>query len=161
MGENPVKKPKKRNVKRQSKPQLPILPGLSSLNIAKMLSHFMTFRSTIRDLSSSLQRMERMLDSTYQMFEIAQHIMVQKPNRRLPALPQPKSKTTYDHEDAPIINLPSEDEDLPNPPFAELFKHFDPQLLMQILKSPMVQGMLSQFLTQPKSASARIRKKQR
>ena len=53
----------------------PILPAFSSLNISKMLSHFMTFRSTIRDLSSSLQRMEKMLDSAYQMFEITQNII--------------------------------------------------------------------------------------
>ena len=61
-------------------------PGpLSSLNLANILGHFLTVRSVIKDLSTSLERLENILDSLYQMFEIAQTLMAQK--RRTPDVP--------------------------------------------------------------------------
>lgn len=152
---------KKRTATPKESLQPPILSGLSSINIAKMLSHFMTFRSTIKDLSVSLQRMEKMLDSTYQMFEIAQTMMDHKSNpKQFPAPVRKKQpRQDPDQEEIPIINLP-QDDSVPQSPFSQLFRHFDPQLFMQILKSPMAQRLFSQLLAQPKNASARIRKKQ-
>lgn len=138
----------------------PILPGLSSVNTAKMLSYFMTFRSTVKELSSSLRRMEKMLDSTYQMFEIAQHVMNQKKNiQPLPFSSTPSTQSPVPkNEEIPVIELP-DDEESP-PPLAEVLSRFNPRLLYDLLKSPIVQQLISQLFAQPQKTSYRPKRKQ-
>lgn len=133
---------------------VPILQPLSSPNISKMLSHFMTFRSTIRELSQSLQRMEKMLDSTYQMFEIAQNIMTRR--NRPPLLPEPdRNPPQNEQENLPIIDLPDNNEGPIDSPFAHLFRQIDPRFLFQLLQSPFVQRFISQFFAAPNKTAAK------
>lgn len=161
---------KRRIVKKRPAPKKvnhpPILPAFSSQNISKMLSHFMTFHSAIRNLSSSLQRMEKMLDSTYQMFEIAQNMIgkrKQPSQSLLPSNPE-RNDPNEKKEDFPLINLPEENETPVNSPFAHLFQQLDPRFLFQILQSPLVQRFISQFFAAPNKTVSRakypIRRKQ-
>lgn len=113
----------------------------------------MTFRSTIRELSQSLQRMEKMLDSTYQMFEIAHNIMTKR--NRPSLLPEPEKSPLHDKQDnVPIINLPDDKEGPIDSPFAHLFRQIDPRFLFQLLQSPFVQRFISQFLAAPNKTAA-------
>src|SRR5690606_40723671 len=80
----PRKRKRKKAAKSERLPAVGPAP-LSSLNLANILSHFLTVRSMIKELSTSLERLENILDSLYQMFEIAQTLMVQR--RRTPGRP--------------------------------------------------------------------------
>ena len=73
---------------------------LSSLNLANILGHFLTIRSVIKDLSTSLKRLENILDSLYQMFEIAQTLMAQK--QRTPGRPPPSPDPSTQHQKIPL-----------------------------------------------------------
>lgn len=154
---------KRRSVRKHPVPKNikhpPILPAFSSLNISKMLSQFMTFRSMIQDLSSSLQRMEKMLDSAYQMFEITQNFIGTRNQSRQSLLPtNPDRKPSSDNEeDLPMINLPPDQESPIQSPFAQLFRQIDPRFLFQLLQSPLVQRLISQFFTAPQKSASRIK----
>lgn len=122
-----------------------------------MLSHFMTFRSAIRDLSSSIQRMEKILDTTYQMFEIVQSVM-KKRQQPIQSLlpPNPESQSPLEpNEDYPLINLPAENESPSAPSFSKLFSQIDPNLFIQILQSPMIQRLISQLFASPNHVSSK------
>lgn len=157
---SPQKRVHKKRLVQKETVHPPILPGLSSVNTAKMLSYFMTFRSTVKELSSSLKRMEKMLDSTYQMFEIAQQVMNQKNVKSLPfssMTPTPEQSPAQPDEEIPVIELPDNE---PPPRLAEIFNRFDPRLLYDLLKSPIIQQLISQLFTQPQKTSYRTRRKQ-
>ena len=47
------------------------LPPMTSEHIAKVLSGFMTLRSTIKTLSKSIQKLENIMDSAYKIFELS------------------------------------------------------------------------------------------
>jgi hypothetical protein len=137
--------------------ETPKLPPLSSRNIAQILSHFMTFRSTISDLSSSLQRIEKMLDSTYQIFEIAHLAIGQRGGpRRLPGFFKRNNERQQEGQ-VPVINLPDEDT-APNASLAPLLQNFDPQLIMRILRSPLAQRLISQLFSQPQAMTSSHKK---
>jgi len=153
---------KKRAIKKQpiseNTHRSPIVPGFSSLNISKMLSHFVTFRSAIRDLSSSIQRMEKILDTTYQMFEIVQNVMNQRHHPPIQSLlpPDPESQHSFEaKEEFPLMKLPKEENESA-PPFSQLLRQIDPNIIIQILQSPIVQRFLSQFLAAPNKVSPKI-----
>ncbi|GAA5345696.1 hypothetical protein CLV97_11775 [Planifilum fimeticola] len=121
---------------------------LSSLNLANILSHFLTVRSVIKDLSTSLKRLENILDSLYQMFEIAQTFMAQKqrePGRPLlrlvPPRTQKKSPFGWGEDDSPSGDSPS-NSPVPFP------GNIDINQIMALLQSPLVQNLLSQWMKQ-------------
>ena len=117
----------------------------------------MTFRSAIRDLSSSIQRMEKILDTTYQMFEIVQSVM-KKRQQPIQSLlpPNPESQSPLEpNEDYPLINLPAENESPSAPSFSKLFSQIDPNLFIQILQSPMIQRLISQLFASPNHVSSK------
>lgn len=154
--------PRKRTVKKplvvDNDHRSPILPAFTSVNISKMLSHFMTFRSAIRDLSSSIQRMEKMLDTTYQMFEIV-HNVIKHRHQPIQSLLPPELESPHANEpkdDFPFMNRPSENESNSPPSFSQLFSQIDPNFFIQLLKSPMFQRLISQFLASPKNASLKV-----
>src|SRR5690606_35520546 len=90
--------PRKRNRKKAAKSErLPAVgpAPLSSLTLTNSLSHFLTVRSKIKELSSSRKRLETILDSLSQMFEIAHTLMVQRrrtPGRLFLRLLPPRNK---------------------------------------------------------------------
>ncbi|TCS93409.1 hypothetical protein [Hazenella coriacea] len=162
------------------KPTLPF--QLSSLNLAKILSGFMTFRSTVRDLSTSIQKVESMMDSAYRMFEVASQIMPQtrqsgrQQNHPFPTRPRfsnPSEPGKPDEDDIPIIRLPMEERQaeppfpFPNRPhpmnrrgrpgggglsFASLLQNMDLNQIMGIVQSPFFQKMIANIL-QPKETA--------
>jgi hypothetical protein len=141
-----------------------------SLNIAKVLSGFLTFRSTLKSLSASLQRMESIMDNVYQMMESFGHALPFLPHRGgpgpFPLLPPGtgpgggmrqggnSSERTQSPggqgEDFPIIRLPHENrfqppqgqQQTPPPPMPNL-PPLDLSQLMSIMQSPLVQQFLA------------------
>ncbi|MCS1350970.1 hypothetical protein [Mechercharimyces sp. CAU 1602] len=96
-------------------PQLPTTKdkSLSSFNLASLLGNFFTIRSTVQDLSSSLQRVEKMFDSTYQMFEFAQKYFnnqdgqsTRTPTEERNAYPQPDTHSDFENQPFPDFNQP-------------------------------------------------------
>lgn len=121
---------------------------LSSLNLANILGHFLTIRSVIKDLSTSLKRLENILDSLYQMFEIAQTLMAQKqrtPGRPpLRLIPPRNTKKSFSglREDESHSGDSSSNAPIPFP------GNIDINQIMALLQSPLVQNLLSQWMQQ-------------
>lgn len=166
-----VKKAKKRNkaVANESTPsvvtKLPALSekqisSLSSANIAKMISNFMTFRSLVKDVSQGIGRLEGFMDSTYNMFSVAQQMLGSTNRKKNPfsfLLPKAKKKD-IDDEEIPIIKFPGENKRSksksgPPPMLGNLMENIDINQILKIAQSPMFQKMLSGLLT-GKAASA-------
>lgn len=123
---------------------------LSSLNMANILSHFLTVRSAIKELSTSLQRLENILDSVYQMFEIAQTFMAQQ--QRAPGRPPLRLIPPRTPKNSPLEQegvSPSGDSPLGN---------IDIGQIMALLQSPLVQNLLSQWMQQLPSDDGQQRK---
>lgn len=162
------------------KPSLPF--QLSSLNLAKILSGFMTFRSTVRDLSTSIQKVESMMDSAYRMFEVASQFMPQsrqtgrqgnQPFSARPPFSNPNELGRPNEDEIPVIRLPMEERQgeppFPFPrsnpnfnrrgrpggggfPFATLLQNMDLNQIMGIIQSPFFQKMIANLL-QPKQTA--------
>lgn len=166
---NRPKPPRKKTGKTKLPPAKPaespkqppdLLSQLSSINIAKVLSGFMSLRSTVQDLSQSIQRIENMLDSTYKILELTNHISASNrrrrhrpfsmlaPSRQEKKRPQPIG----DEEEIPVIEWPDEEKTNPQLPFAPLLQSINIDQIIEILKSPFVQKMIAQIF-QPKPAS--------
>lgn len=145
--------------------QTSLLPSpLSSINLAKLLSGFMTFRSTIKDLSHSIQRMENLMDSTYQMFEIASRMLSgsspQERRNLLTLLPTPKGKQPEEDEEIPVIHLPFEekrDSGSAGMPLGPLLQNIDFSQLLAIMQSPLFQNLISNLFRTNKSATVSTR----
>ena len=54
-----------------------------------------------------------------------------------------------------MINLPPDQESPIQSPFAQLFRQIDPRFLFQLLQSPLVQRLISQFFTAPHKTASR------
>ena len=140
----------KRKRKMAAKASVPTVnpSPLSSLDLAKIMNHFLTVRSVVKELSVSLKRLENIMDSLFQMFEIAQTFMVGKqraperpPLRLIP--PRPSNK--------PLLNLREEESrsvDSPSNSPAPFPGNIDIGQILALLQSPLVQNLLSQWMQQ-------------
>jgi hypothetical protein len=153
----PVKRKRRKPAKSPHRTPTNSTP-LSSLNLANILSHFLTIRSAIKELSTSLKRLENILDSLYKMFEIAQTFLAQQqrsPGRPLlrlvPPRPQKKSPFGWREDESQSGDSPS------NPP-APFPGNIDINQIMALLQSPLVQNLLSQWIQQLPSGEGQERK---
>lgn len=122
---------------------------LSSINLVSILNSFYTIRSTVKDLRVSLEKLDRAMDSAYQMFEIAQSLMKNgQPNAMnehrppLQLLPPPKSRTSQPER---MSGRPKQKTD--DHPLAGLFENIDIGQIIGLMQSPLVQGLLKQFMS--------------
>lgn len=141
-------------------PKMPVLSdkhlsNLSSINIAKMLSNFMTFRSIVKDVSQGINKLEGFMDSTFSMFRVAQQMMGQSSRSRNPfsfLLPSGKAKgqDSAEDEEIPIIKFPGENRKSKKsgtpPMLGSLMENIDMNQIFKIAQSPMFQKMLSSLL---------------
>jgi hypothetical protein len=127
----------------------PFLTPLSSQNLAKVLSNFMTFRSTIQDVSKSLAKLESILNTTYQMFETFQRLSaLRKSSPGNPLFSLFSSKPfSQSSPFLPFSPHPSNNNPAPKTPFS-LFEQVDIKQIFSLLQSPLFQGLLKSFLHQ-------------
>jgi hypothetical protein len=114
---------------------------------------FVSFRSTIHDLSQSLQRLESMMDHTSKLFTVGRDARAGK-TPFVPQLPKPPVNKkdfnqVFKDEEIPVIRLPKMPP--PRSPFLRLLQYVDMGKVLGILQSPMVRGFLSQMFI-PKTA---------
>lgn len=156
MSKNTVRRshPRRARKRRKPVPQKNSTPqnnqtDLNSINLTKIINGFYTLRSTLKDLSQSLHRMERIMDNAYQMFEMANQFMGQRrsPSRFRPPLRLVKPNR-HEEEEIPRLNLPPPNPDpegntqsSPNP-----LQQFDFSQLIKILQSPLFKQILSQLM---------------
>lgn len=153
-----------------------LLSNLKTLDMAKILNGFFTFRTTLKTLSSSIQQMESIMDSTFHFFDLAQGFF---PRNRLSQAFPPRShqERSRGHSDdsrliddieVPDLQLPFATNNRKSTrnnrtgfgnnsgggefPFANILQNLDIQQVMNMLQNPMIQRMLSQML-QAKPAS--------
>ena len=120
-----------------------------SLSLANIISGFYSFRSSVQDLSASLQRIENILDSCYRILEIAQTFMDRKPapptRSPLRLLPPLKRFDENEHPSFPSFQAPEPfDEEMPSQ--GPSMGNLDIQKIITLLQSPMVQNLLAGFL---------------
>lgn len=117
---------------------------LSSLNLASIISGFANVRSTIQDLSQSIQRIERIMDSAFRMFELAQTYMGNRNGPRRPLFPFGPPGGFRNRPPS----LPFSDDNRDNPgPFSPpgLSGNLDLSQLWNLLQSPILQSLLRSF----------------
>lgn len=136
---------------RTSNRQDSLLQSLSSIDLVSILNSFYTVRSTVKDLRVSLEKLDSVLDSAYQMFEIAQGFINRESSRPrrppLRLLPSPgnRSSQAYRRRESPgQTERPSEDVQSDNP-LAGIFENIDMEQIISLMQSPLVQGLLKQF----------------
>jgi hypothetical protein len=165
-----------------------LLSQLSSINIAKILNGFMTFRSTIKELNTSLQKMENMMDSAYQILAMTSRMMApgRRGGGRFPLLPPfgrnpgaptgrrgmlPPFRRNPDpppgwqtnqsspfpadpDENIPVIQPPFDEnrrsQEAPGIPFAPLLQNMSIGQIMNIIRSPLFQKMMSNLFRSKK-----------
>ncbi|WP_044640251.1 hypothetical protein [Risungbinella massiliensis] len=163
----------------RKRPGLPgsLLSNLKTLDMAKILNGFLTFRTTLKTLSSSIQQMETIMDSTFQFFDLAQGFFPKKnrpslgtPPRANRERPRERSNDARLIEDieVPDLQLPfasnnrrlaknsqsGPGNDSGEFSFANMLQNIDIQQVMSMLQNPMIQRMLSQmFQAKPASTS--------
>lgn len=118
-----------------------------SLSLANIISSFYTFRSSVQDLSASLQRIENILDSCYRIFELAQTFVDRKPaaaRSPLQLLP-PGIRTPKKNRPLPFFQDNPQDN-AETPSLGPLLANLDLQKMMELLQSPLVQSLLSGML---------------
>lgn len=125
---------------------------LPNLNISKIIQGLSSFRSTIHDLSQSLQRLETMMDHTTQLFSVGRNA---RAGAKLPAppLPKPAEMDSFKDEDIPIIKLP--DMPLPQHPLFRLLQQIDIPKIWGLLRSPLVQSWITRMFT-PKPTTSQV-----
>jgi hypothetical protein len=133
-------------------PKLPTsLPKLSATQIVKILDHFVTVRSTVKNVSASIQRIENFIDSTYQLMDIANYFIGNTKEKGVTIPPPPKnkeevvqkSKLPFKDEEIPVIDLPKDQESAPS--IGQMLSKIDPKLLLSLLGSPAIKRLLTQF----------------
>jgi hypothetical protein len=168
-----TKNPSLTNIQKNSPPSGPN-PPLSSINIAKVLSGFLTFRSSVKELSESIQKIEKIMDSTFQVVELAS-TMLQQHHRSLfppfssgeqPYAPftarnrkknRPLNLINEDDEEIPVIRLPEPREPFLSPSGPPFLPNINFQQILSFLSSPLIQRLVSQFF-KPKSTPTISRK---
>lgn len=126
------------------------LPSLSSLQIVKILDHLVTLRSTVKTVSTSVQRFEDFVDSTYQLIEVANNFKsLPQAKKALTSPPkeekQVKNKLPFSDDEIPVIELPKQEEGASTPALGKLLGKIDPAILLQIMNVPFIQKLVSQF----------------
>jgi hypothetical protein len=128
--------------------------AIPNINILKLMNGFVSFRSTIHDLSQSLQRLESMMDHTTKFFSIGRDLRTGK-SPFVPQLPKPpvskdefKKKDVFQGEEIPIIKLPKMPP--PRSPFLRFLQYVDMGKVLNVLQSPFMQNIFAQmFSTKP------------
>ncbi|SHE43668.1 hypothetical protein SAMN05444392_101460 [Seinonella peptonophila] len=123
-----------------------LLPKVSAAQVVKAINHLLTVRNTVRTVSSSIQRIENFVDSTCQLFEIANNFIdIPKDQTSAPAQKKnPGSKLPFKDEEIPKIDLPN------NPPasgLGQMLGRIDPKALL---------GMLNRLLGNTQQAEAQV-----
>jgi hypothetical protein len=125
----------------------------------------MTFRSTVKDLSQSLQRMESFMDSAYRVFEMASSMMGKSGKRGstnpfglLPPVPNTKK---VDEEEIPVIRLPFERQGEPSLPLAPLLRNLNFNQLWSIIQSPLFRNLISSLLKSKQTATTSSQSKRK
>jgi hypothetical protein len=117
---------------------------LSSLNLASIISGFANVRSTLQDLSQSIQRIEHIMDSTYRMFELAQQFLANRrgPRRSPFSFGQPGGFRNR----PPSLPFPDGNRGAPgsSSPLG-LLSNLDLGQLWNLLQSPLLQAFLRSF----------------
>lgn len=119
------------------------------VSLANIISSFYTFRSSVQDLSATLQRIENILDSCYRIMEIAQTFLDRKPAppMRSPLRLLPPLKRFNENETpsfSPFRDPEPFDAEMPSQ--GPSLGNLDIQKIMTLLQSPLVQNLLSGFL---------------
>lgn len=172
----PVKKPVRTPTQKKytrsgksvtSRKKEPTPKKLSTPSLSTIISGFFSMRNTIKDLSDSLQRMEKIMDNTYRMFELATSLWGQRPGTRgrlpRPPLrlikPNPGPHFSPEREDEiPRLNLPPEDgKNDGNPSLARLLDNIDMSQILKVMQSPLVQQMLNSMM-QAKTSNHKAKK---
>ncbi|SDZ10481.1 hypothetical protein [Thermoactinomyces sp. DSM 45892] len=127
---------------------------LSSISLAQMLSGFLTCRSTVQDLSTSLTKVASIMDNTYQFFNLAQQYVGKKKGsvqNQKNLFPNPEQASDPGDilldDEIPVINLPKNMNTTPNPLIGKLLKRMDLNQIMSFMQSPFVQKLMSSFLS--------------
>jgi hypothetical protein len=135
-----------------SRRPIPATSALPNINILKIMNGFVSFRSTIHDLSQSLQKLESMMDHTTKLFSVGRNLRSGK-GPFVPQLPKPPiRRDEFKDEEIPIIKLPKMPPS--RSPFIRLLEYVDMGKVMNILQSPILQNVLTQIFS-PKQATAR------
>jgi hypothetical protein len=131
--------------KPRSSPTKPVqAEPLNSLNLASIISGFANVRSTIQDLSQSIQRIERIMDSAYRMFELAQIFMANRHGPRRPLFPFGPSRGFRNRPPSlPLSDDNSDDPGSSSPPGSS--GNLDLSQLWNLLQSPLMQSVLRSF----------------
>ncbi|MFC4078103.1 hypothetical protein [Salinithrix halophila] len=131
-------------------------------NMAQLISSFFTLRSTVQQLSESLQRMEKIMSNAYQIFEMASTFVGRGQGRRMPRRRPPLRliKPNREEEDFPRLDLPDGPPGPPGAsgPLSKIMENIDMNQLFKLLQSPMVQQMLNSMMASKTSDSERKQK---
>ncbi|MCH5586465.1 hypothetical protein MK805_16110 [Shimazuella sp. AN120528] len=132
-----------------SRRPLPSPSAVPNINILKLMNGFVSFRSTVHDLSQSLQRLESMMDHTAKFFTVGRDMRMGK-RPFVPQLPKPpvskdefKTKDDFKDEDIPIIKLPKMPP--PRSPFLRLLQYVDMGKVLNVLQSPFMQNIFTRM----------------
>ncbi|SDW58574.1 hypothetical protein SAMN05444487_104190 [Marininema mesophilum] len=133
--------PKKLEPERSSPAGKKETPTFTTPNLANVISSFYTIRSTVQQLSDSLQRMEKIMSNAYQMFEIANTFMGRRNAPGLFGGPRRRPrlrliKPPEEDGEIPRLNLPDE---LPRGGGGS----FGISQIFKLIQSPIVQQLLS------------------
>ncbi|WP_141201609.1 hypothetical protein [Paludifilum halophilum] len=131
--------------------------SLSTPTLSDVISGFFTLRSTVKELSLSLQRLENIMDNAYRMFDLANTVLSRKqPPRRRP--PLRLVKPNREEEDIPRLNLPPE-EGTEGAPLGKLFESLDLSQILKLIQSPAAQQLMNGLL-KSQTSSDHSRQKQ-
>ncbi|WP_124727317.1 hypothetical protein [Staphylospora marina] len=144
-------------------PDFPSLPRLSSRNIAKILSGFLTLRSTVKELSLSLQKLERLMDSAWFFLHSARQLRKGGMNP-LALLPpagnrqESGGKNDSEDDEIPVIRPPEGfgEENGNLTPFG--MKGIPLGQILAVLQSPLVWRWLGELLNARKQTAGTQRK---
>ncbi|PTM58669.1 hypothetical protein [Desmospora activa] len=158
-----VRKPRPRRAGPRAKQQLPRQSTNQSkkIDLSSVINGFFTFRTTVKDLSLSLQRLENIMDNAFRMFEMATGWMGQRRPGRRPPLRLIRPRQELD-EDIPRLDLPLDDSpgmgrrQTGGNPLAKMMENVDMTQLFKLMQSPIVQQLLKGMM-QARTSDAQTR----
>jgi hypothetical protein len=133
--------------------------NMNTPNLANIISSFLTFRSTVKDLSTSLHRLENIMDNTYQMFELAHSFLDKKNSPRRRRSPLRLIKPSKE-EEIPRLNLPplEKESGISNSQLSRFFEGIDIAQVLKLLQTPFVQQILSRIIQGASTSDTAFRK---
>lgn len=130
----------------------PHAKSLGALNLVGVLNSFYTIRSTVKDIRTSLERLDDAMDSAYQMFEIARGFVksgaAERSRPQLQLVPPSNSKRGRSRPPTSSKRSPGSNQVNDAAPFAGIFDQVDIGQLMSMLQSPFIQGFVKQMFQQ-------------